>query len=137
MSNFLYRMRLKMQNFMRGRYGMDLLNNYLLYTILGLDVINLFIHNSVLSLITTILLIVFFFRTFSRNYVKRSIENTKFTNASKGIRRRFKALYSGIKDRNHHYYVCPGCKQIVRVPKGRGKIVVTCPKCGREFTKRS
>ena len=41
------------------------------------------------------------------------------------------------KDKTHKYYKCPTCKQVVRVPKGRGKIEINCPKCHTKFIKRT
>lgn len=41
------------------------------------------------------------------------------------------------KDKEHRYFACPKCGQTVRVPKGAGKIRVTCPKCGEKFEKKA
>ena len=137
MANFLFNIRMKIQRFMRGRYGMDDLNRYLLYTVIAMDIIGLFVRNAFFSMICNILLILMVFRALSKNYVKRSIENRKFMESTVGIRRQLKAALSSLRDRNYRYYTCPNCRQIVRVPRGRGKIMITCPKCRSEFVKRS
>lgn len=31
------------------------------------------------------------------------------------------------------YYYCPNCKQQVRVPAGKGKVRITCPRCEHKF----
>ena len=33
----------------------------------------------------------------------------------------------------YHHFLCPGCGQKLRVPRGRGRVLVHCPRCGREF----
>lgn len=43
-----------------------------------------------------------------------------------------------VKDRkNYKYFQCPSCHQKIRVPKGRGKIRIHCPKCGHDFEKKT
>jgi ribosomal protein L37AE/L43A len=66
------------------------------------------------------------FRTLSRNTYKRYQENRKFL-----------ALQQRIKDRDHRYFSCPRCKQTVRVPRGKGKIAISCPKCKEKFIKKT
>ena len=66
------------------------------------------------------------FRTFSRNTYKRYQENRKFLQ-----------FFDRLKDREHRYYDCPKCRQVVRVPRGKGKIAITCPKCKERFVKKT
>ena len=80
----------------------------------------------ILSVIVYGLLIYSFFRMFSRNIYKRQRENRRFTQ-----------LWMRLKDRNNRYFRCPNCKQTVRVPRGRGKICIRCPKCGEKFTRKT
>ena len=42
-----------------------------------------------------------------------------------------------IKDREHRYFDCAKCRQLVRVPRGKGKIMITCPKCKEKFQRKS
>ena len=37
--------------------------------------------------------------------------------------------------RLYHYYRCPQCRQKLRVPRGRGRIQISCPRCGTQFIK--
>ena len=124
------RIRMALQRFMMGRYGTDKLNTY----ILGLGVIfcllSMFIPVAIVNLVMTVLayalMIWAIFRTLSRNTYKRYQEN-----------RRFLMLLDRIKDREHRYFDCPRCRQPVRVPRGKGKIAITCPKCKEKFTKKT
>lgn len=119
-----------MRRFMVGRYGTDKLNMTLLGIGVALCVISLFINaplvNVILTLGSYILMIYALFRSFSRNTYKRYQEN-----------RRYLQLLDRIKDRQHRYYPCPRCRQIVRVPRGKGKISITCPKCKEKFVKKT
>ena len=115
---------------MLGRYGHDRLNVALLVVGLILTVISMFVGNKLLVLVTTLLSYVFLilalFRSFSRNTYKRYNEN-----------RRFLLMIDRIKDRSNRYYSCPKCRQTVRVPRGKGKIAITCPKCREKFIKKT
>ncbi len=119
-----------LQHFMLGRYGTDKLNMWILGAGLILCVISLFIPFAVVDLALTLcsyaLMIWAIFRTLSRNTYKRYQENRKFL-----------MFLDRVKDREHRYFDCPKCRQPVRVPKGKGKIVITCPKCKEKFQRKS
>ncbi len=117
------------QRMMAGRYGTDKLNMWILWTSIIVMVISLFCSGMVqflLSLVYYGLLLWAIFRTFSRNTYKRYQENRKFL-----------AKLERMKDREHRYYACPKCRQTVRVPRGKGKIAITCPKCREKFVKKT
>ena len=118
-----------LMHFMSGRYGTDKLNMYLLGLGLILCLVSMFTPPMVDLLLTVgsyALMIYAIFRCLSRNTYKRYQEN-----------RRFLLLLDRIKDREHRYFDCPRCRQSVRVPRGKGKIVITCPKCREKFTKKT
>lgn len=118
-----------LRNFMVGRYGTDKLNMALLCAGLVLCVISVFAGSwvkFVTWLLSYVLLFWVIFRTLSRNTYKRYQEN-----------RKFQLLITRIKDREHRYYACPRCRQSVRVPRGKGKISITCPKCKEKFVKKT
>ena len=128
-----------LRRFMYGRYGSDQLNMAILVAAvlvsLTNSVLTVFLREStvysgivapILSVIVYGLLIYSFFRMFSRNIYKRQRENRRFTQ-----------LWMRLKDRNNRYFRCPNCKQTVRVPRGRGKICIRCPKCGEKFMRKS
>mgnify|MGYP003258192588 FL=1 len=129
--NALYR-------FMSGRYGSDQLNNFLLIFALILLILNLFvIRNPYLATIIWIILIINIFRTYSRNIYKRRAETDKFLSLIQPVKKRINIIKSNKNDKMHKYFLCPNCKQTVRVPRGRGQITITCPKCKQKFDKKS
>lgn len=129
--NALYR-------FMAGRYGSDHFNVFLLVLAVVIMCLNLFfIRSSFLSAVVWLLLICNLFRTYSRNIYKRREENEKYLKMIQPIKKRFNVIKKNHQDKEHKYYLCPSCKQIVRVPKGRGKITITCPTCKNRFDKKS
>ena len=99
--------------------------------------LKLFIRSSFLSAVVWLLLICNLFRTYSRNIYKRREENEKYLKMIQPIKKRFNVIKKNHQDKEHKYYLCPSCKQIVRVPKGRGKITITCPTCKNRFDKKS
>ena len=66
------------------------------------------------------------FRALSRNTYKRYQENRKFL-----------LIFDRLKDRNNRYFDCPKCRQTVRVPRGKGKISITCPRCKEKFIRKT
>lgn len=131
-------MKEKFQRFMTGRYGVDELSRFLLFALLFLCVVSFFFRSSLLNLLITTGMIYIYFRMFSRNYSKRFQENQWFLAKREEILhffRRQKNLNS--QKKNFRIYTCPSCKQKIRIPKGHGKVQVTCPKCHTEFIKRS
>ncbi len=124
-------------NFMRGRYGMDQFNRFLMIVALIVIVADMFLRMRILDLLTVALLIYIYCRMFSRNHNARYRENQKFL--SMASRFRGGSFQRGVrveKDRTHKIMRCPGCGEKLRVPRGVGKIEITCPHCGTKFTKK-
>ena len=125
-----YRLRAGMQRFMTGRYGTDKLNMTILGVGVAVCVISLFVSHLWVNLALTVLSygLMFWalFRCFSRNTYKRYEENRKYLR-----------FIERLKDKDHRYYDCPRCRQVVRVPRGKGKIAITCPKCKEKFIKKT
>lgn len=131
-------MREKLQRFMMGRNGMDDLNRFFMIVWIVLWVIELFTGNGILSFLSFILLIYLYFRMFSRNLSKRYQENVKYLNIKNKIVSKFRSEQTIMKQRKtHHIYKCPTCRQKIRIPRGKGRICITCPKCKTEFMKVS
>ena len=119
-----------MQRFMAGRYGTDKLNMYILGAGVIVCLLTMFISVPVVDLILTAvsygLMIWAICRTMSRQTYKRYQENRKFL-----------MLLDRFKDRQHRYFECPKCHQVVRVPRKKGKIAITCPKCREKFVRKT
>ncbi len=123
-------MKEKMYRFMQGRYGNDNLNRFLMVATIVLWVISMF-TTPILYSLGLIGLILVYFRMLSKNIYKRAAENRAYLK----YENRVKAFWNQRK--THHIYKCPSCKQKIRVPKGKGKIEITCPKCRHTFIKKS
>lgn len=122
----LQRLKQSFFRFMYGRYGPDQLNTALLILGAALTVIGWFSTLPILTFLSYIPLTLVIVRMFSRNVSRRRKENQKFLQ-----------FFSRLKDRDSRYFSCPNCGQTVRVPRGRGKINIRCPKCGNQFIKKT
>ena len=132
-------MRDKIQNFLRGRYGTDSLSKFLLILALAGMFLPIFIKKAFVFYYVGLLLLIYsYFRIFSRNIAKRSAENAAFLRKTSKITGFFRKKKLHFEQRKtHKFFRCPGCGQDIRVPKGKGNIVITCPKCRKEFQARS
>ena len=131
-------MKERMQRFMAGRYGNDQLNQFIFIVAIISMVLEIITRQSLFYTLTLVLLILAYVRVFSRNINKRYEENMKFLQKKDAILNKFrKQKYYAAQRRNFHIYTCPQCKQKIRIPKGKGKISITCPKCRTSFIKRS
>ena len=127
---------------MAGRYGNDKLNQFMMAVFLGCAVLNLFVRNDYVSTVLNswecLLILLVYIRMFSRNISKRYAENQKYLALENRLRRFFgQKRYLMQQRKEYHIYKCPGCKQKIRIPRGKGKISIRCPKCGEEFIKNS
>lgn len=132
----------KIRQFMLGRYGMDEMNKILFLGGLLFFLLGKLRFPFGISLFLTdagLLSIVYgYVRMFSRNIQKRYDQNIKFLEKTKSIREFFsKKLWMLKQQKEYHIYKCPGCGQKIRIPRGKGKIQITCPKCRQSFIKNS
>lgn len=124
--------------FMIGRYGIDKLGQFLNGAAFVLIAAGIFIRSPWADILAVACLILCYSRIFSKNIQKRFEENQKFERiwfriSEKFRRWRFKLEQS----RKHHIYKCPGCGQKIRIPRGKGRISIHCPKCNTDFIKKS
>lgn len=131
-------MKKRFLDFMAGRYGADELTKFMTTACLICLVLNIFTHWQILYVLALAILFVSYFRMFSRNYSKRNAENQKYLDTVRNIKNRFaKTKRRAAQSKDFHIYKCPSCGQKIRIPRGKGKICITCPKCRTEFEKRS
>ncbi len=136
------KLREMLAKFMYGRYGTDRLNMFLLIVLIVCAGLNLFVRNGYFSIVMssweTLLIVLIYYRMFSRNIQKRYAENQKYLSLENKVKRFFgRTKYIQEQRKDFHIYTCPQCRQKIRIPKGKGKISVHCPKCGAEFVKKS
>lgn len=128
---------------MYGRYGQDQLGTFCFAAYLVIWLVALLFRGTrvsfVLGTLDYLFVIVYFFRFFSRNIYKRQQENQKFLVVYNRVKNYVKYIKLKFTERDgvKKLYRCPKCHQIIRVPKGRGKIAITCPKCRFEFIRRT
>ena len=142
-------MRNRFEDFMYGRYGNDQFNQFLSVIALAVLVVNLFVKIPFLWMGALAILIWTYFRMLSRNTSRRYAENERFLSFISRFRRGGSSGgYAGGRSaaerraereqrKTYRYFVCPHCSQKVRVPRGKGKIEITCPKCRTSFIKRT
>ena len=130
-------MKVKFYRFMQGRYGIDQLNSFLMIVCVICFIVNMFIGSIVLTFIAYGTWLFVIFRMFSKNIYARNRENDKYLNFFSPLSRWLKLKLMSKQDPSNKYFSCPKCKQMVRVPKGHGTVVVTCPNCQNKFEKRT
>ena len=127
-----------LRKFMIGRYGPDHLNIAMIIFSLALSLIHAFTGFTPLIYISYVVLALAFFRMLSRNITRRRRENDKFIRYWWPIRTKFVRLFSKLRDgKVYKYFKCPSCSNALRVPRGKGKLQITCPKCGERFLKKT
>lgn len=138
MRNFLDNVKNKIAYWMQGRYGNDELNNALFITFIVLWLLSLITKSSVFYYIGLIGLGYSIYRSLSRDHLKRSNERLWFLKKYEQAKRLPKQLKQRWDQRKtHKFYRCKQCGVTIRVPKGKGQIEITCPKCGYKFIDRT
>lgn len=119
-----------LRSFMAGRYGTDRLNMVILCAGLFCSLLSVWVKAVPLNIIFWALsyglMIWAICRALSRNTYKRYQENRKFLQ-----------FFTRLKDRQNRYFDCPKCRQLVRVPRGKGEIAITCPRCKEKFIRKT
>ena len=125
----------KMARFMYGRYGMDQLSRNLSLICLVLLIVTMFVRNNVIYMIALVGIVYTYFRVFSRNISRRSEENEKYLRFHYKVVGKLNKIKFRITDSKTHRIF--RCSQKIRVPRGKGKISIKCPKCRIEFIKKT
>lgn len=133
----------KFYKFMEGRYGVDSFARFTLGIALVTIVLSIFFPGgsrigTLLDTIGILAIIYTYYRMLSRDYAKRRAENEKYLDKTTVIRQKLMREKSLLKQRkDYHIYTCPECRQKIRIPRGKGKIEISCPKCHTKFIKKS
>lgn len=131
-------MKQKIQHFMMGRYGADQLGQLLLGCSVIFLLISLFTRLDIFYILALGVMGYEYYRMMSKQVERRFAENQKYLNWRYQLVVKWNRKKEHFRQRKvYHFYKCPSCKQKVRVPKGKGKICITCPKCKTEFIKKS
>lgn len=130
-------MRERMARFMQGRYGNDRLGQVMLGLALVCVVLSLF-RIPFISTVGLVVLLLTYYRMFSRQIARRAAENQKYLRLEWKLRAKLqKQKQSLAQRRTHRIYKCPNCRQKIRVPRNRGRIAISCRKCGTEFIRKT
>jgi len=128
----------QLRKFMYGRYGFDQLSRALAFAGLAIALVAAVTKSSLLLWLAYVPIIYSVFRSLSRNTGQRAKENYIYCEAVKKVKvnlRNVKLLMIGTK--THKYFRCKNCRQIIRIPRGKGKVSISCPKCRKEFISRT
>ena len=147
-------MREKFMRFMQGRYGVDELGRFMTGLLLVVIILDMFTRSKIMNILFWVLFVLIYYRMFSKNWSKRQLENQKYLNIKYKLHTKWcqitkkqggnstaqmvnKFKYDMEQKKKYHIYKCPKCKQKIRIPRGKGKIAISCPKCHNEFIKRA
>lgn len=129
---------------MMGRYGQDQLNRLLSITGLIILVVSVVIVrfipllSSVLWIAAVALIVICYWRMFSRNIAARSAENQRYlTFRYKFAVEKQRRAERAAQSKDYKFFKCPKCGVLNRIPKGKGEIEITCPRCGEKFIRKS
>ena len=124
---------------MWGRYGADELGKFIALVALIIMMAGVLFGNSYVMYCLGFLATGYnIWRMCSKNKAARCLENTRFLNVWMPVSRFFKSRFARLANiRRYRYFKCPECKCDLRVPRGKGNITLTCPKCRRQFDARS
>ncbi len=127
----------KLRQFMYGRYGTDQLAMGLFVCALVCSIVSMFTGSLLLYYLSFVLYAVEIYRIFSKNIEKRRAENMKFMQLVWKVKNFFVGLKAKAEARKtYKYFKCPACGQKIRIPRGKGKVEVRCPKCSHTFIKK-
>lgn len=131
-----------MRNFLNkllyGRYGVDQFSVALVGISVLFSLLFTFTDWAVFYIISSVLLLFALYRVFSKKFTQRQKENQKWAAFSFKFKKHFNKFIKRVKDFPHYrYYTCLNCKQTLRIPRGKGRIEIRCPKCGYSFRSKT
>lgn len=116
------------KNANKSNYGFDRFSKFILIFSL------IFFTNKWTAVIGLFLLLVVTFRYFSKDKYKRHLEEMAYEQWLYKVKYYFNLQKNKIKEKRIHVIKkCPYCGQKLRLPRGKGKIIVTCKACKKDF----
>ncbi|MGN0496111.1 MAG: hypothetical protein ACI4GW_07780 [Lachnospiraceae bacterium] len=141
---YITMLREDMNMVMSKRCGLDELNNFIMLVGFVFILISLFTQKGIFTIIGALLVVLCYLRIFSKKVDKRKKENDFYMRYMGNvvlfvrlIKLILKMKIKSIRDKEYVYFVCKTCRQIIRIPKGKNKISIRCPKCGTTFIRRT
>lgn len=125
------------RQFMYGRYGFDPLSGFWLVLSMVLNFLGRLLGFLPLRWAAQLFILIALYRMMSRNIPKRQAENARFLELARPWAAWGRQKVLQFKDKDHKYFSCPKCGQQMRVPRGKGKLSITCRGCGHVFQKKS
>ena len=122
-----------LSRFMYGRNGFDQLGIAMLWLSIILDIVAIFVKSTLLDAAGLAIWVIVLFRIFSKNLAKRRDENSAYLRFVWQLKNKHRNYKQRRQDTDHKYFTCKSCKTVCRVPVGKGKIRITCPKCGNKI----
>jgi hypothetical protein len=135
----LNKLKYSFYRFMNGRYGSDQLNFAIIITSIFISLVGGIVFNRsvIITLIVYTLSFIVLFRAFSKKIYVRQKENLKFMSLIRPIKSKYNLIKLNLTQKQYKHVQCPRCHRTLRVPRGRGKIEISCPHCHVSFDKRS
>ena len=124
----------KVQRFFYGRNGVDKLNRFIFFLYFVAFIVYLFVKHYIVLIVSSVLLIIYFYRMLSKKLYIRQKENEIYLKITNAIKRPFLRFFHRIRDRKTHVYKkCPNCKKMLKLRKIKGSHTVKCPVCSNHF----
>lgn len=135
----LNKLKYSFYRFMSGRYGSDQLNFAIIITSIFISLVGGIVFNRsvIITIIVYTLSFIVLFRAFSKKIYVRQKENLKFMSLIRPIKSKYNLIKLNLTQKQYKHVQCPRCHRTLRVPRGRGKIEISCPHCHVSFDKRS
>lgn len=128
----------RVRRLLYGRYGPDQLM-WALLVLVGIFMLLRWLTGWRMWWIFSVLMLaICYLRVFSHDIMRRRAENEWFLRLWRPVARRISLAREAARNvKTHRHFHCPKCGQPLRVPRGRGRLEIRCPRCGYCFKRRT
>lgn len=138
MQDFFKKVFSSLNKMLYGRYGVDQFATALVVGSVVFSLLFTFTHWAIFYILSSVLLVYAVYRIFSKNFARRQRENIFWQNIAIKGKKVSHILVRRTKDfPKYKYYKCMNCKQTIRIPRGKGRVEIRCPKCGYSFRSKT